>query len=906
MTEFRKEHEREHTKAVPIAAVQQEFVTQAVKGKIDEAVRDKLMRELEAVVPSDAFNNYAYEKRNAEAAVVAGVAPHTPHVNSPEASLLWAINLAYLAQKEGENFYSSKLWKQFASPDGAAQTEKERLAFYVATTGLNKDARVKWGELGSSFYYSPTDNHINLDLILGMGVGFDIARAVAFHEIGHSQLTKGFGEKIAALDEQIEGLRKKGKDTSLTQDEYKHLRRISNERHYRYLVADEAENNLVDRWTVNQGRRIRKDHVLARNSSEAILVDGLIGDREAPTDTPASRFQNTKNAVRYSFFRNNGYFPDTEDGWRALGVNPDWITTKDGKSGMEALEVLKELCGGKDGVENLQPNSSDMMRGAAYLAEATLEYSRKRNKRIEEIYDTFFAHVVEPMLDQQDKKLDEQMQQKGNGQNPPPQSGDKQDGQGNEKGEGKGDGKGEGKEGDGQGNPQQGGKGGKGESKEGEGKGGGGGAGDGAPSGGSEEPIKVDGVGDMPGVDAPPTTPSKEGGKPGAGKPAEGNNTDPGQTIEELEKARTERGEREGGDDEGSSPASPSSKPGSGQGFKPAKGIGTSNVASKPKVGDWSDYQGMVVAFASEIRSRQVLIDQLRARQLEYEARIAPEHTLLPVDGDTRRLDRGKHTQLVKRILRGQPVEEADAQRFEGDKSAPIPSNMDVVLLVDGSGSMHESSGSNGQSWPFPPIKSGMHAGCVLNEACKSDVTAKRHANFYMGLWGNAEPLMLVKPGDDKREIGKRIAGIRQNQGWGTSLAPSIRHITGQLAEGQKQHSGANSKTGYSHIIVLSDGGISDSNASFETVRKLLENCPMTSVDFVVVENGKTALDDVANKLKEKFPGRVGAYHHTSTATVSDGLETLLLERIQNTPISPTVTGEHKRATLERAHHAMK
>jgi hypothetical protein len=174
-----------------------------------------------------------------------------------------------------------------------------------------------------------------------------------------------------------------------------------------------------------------------------------------------------------------------------------------------------------------------------------------------------------------------------------------------------------------------------------------------------------------------------------------------------------------------------------------------------------------------------------------------------------------------------------------------------------------------------------------------------------MGLWGNKEPLMLVKPEDDKREIGKRIAGVTQSHGWGTSLAPSIRHITAELAEGQKQHSGANSKTGYSHIIVLSDGGISDSNASVESVRKLLENCPMTSVDFVVVENGKTEMDDVANKLKDRFPGRVGVYHHDSTATVNDGLETLLLERIQNTPITPTVTREHKRATLERAHHAM-
>ena len=36
MAEFRKEHSREHIKAVPLAAVQQEFVTQAVQGKIDE------------------------------------------------------------------------------------------------------------------------------------------------------------------------------------------------------------------------------------------------------------------------------------------------------------------------------------------------------------------------------------------------------------------------------------------------------------------------------------------------------------------------------------------------------------------------------------------------------------------------------------------------------------------------------------------------------------------------------------------------------------------------------------------------------------------------------------------------------------------------------------------------------
>ena len=41
MAEYKKEHSREHIKAVPLAAVQQESVTQAVKGKIDEAIPER-------------------------------------------------------------------------------------------------------------------------------------------------------------------------------------------------------------------------------------------------------------------------------------------------------------------------------------------------------------------------------------------------------------------------------------------------------------------------------------------------------------------------------------------------------------------------------------------------------------------------------------------------------------------------------------------------------------------------------------------------------------------------------------------------------------------------------------------------------------------------------------------------
>ena len=591
MVEYKKEHSREYIKAVPLAAVQEEFVTQAVQGKIDEAARDKLIRELEAVVPDDLRNNYAYEKRNVDAALQSGEAPHVPSVNLPETSLLWAINLAYLAQKkDDQNFYDSKLWKQFAGPDGAAQIEKERLAFYVATTGLNKETRVKWGELGSSFYYNLTDNYINLDLILGMGVGFDISRAAAFHEIGHSQLTKGFGEKIDALKAEINTVREQYKGKKIPPEEYLKVKRLEDEEKSRFRIADEAENNVVDRWTVNQGRRIRKDHVLARNATEAILVDGLIGDRELSGDTPNNRFRNVKTAIRYSFFRNNGYFSDTEEGWREIGVNPDWITTKDGKSGMEALEMLKELCGGKDGVENLQPNSSDMMMGAAKLAVATAEYSRRRNQRIEEIYDTFVDHIAQQMMDDKQKKREEKMEQKKQENQQPPEEqppGEQQPGEGQS-------GEGDQSEGQDDGDPSEGKGQGKGKSQPGEGQGGAGdplGDDDHGKSGGGGEEIDdwdVEGVGKMPGVKKPAATPQEEhnANKPGAGKPAEGADPDPGQTIEELEGKRIEREDRE---TSGGEILPPSSGPKSWrEGFIPARGMADANTnkPSKPKVGD--------------------------------------------------------------------------------------------------------------------------------------------------------------------------------------------------------------------------------------------------------------------------------------------------------------------------------
>ncbi len=143
MAGFKKEHLRKTIKASPLAALQQSFITHAIRGSLDETVRDTLINQLQAIIPNHQYSSFHYETRNADAAIVSVNAENKPSISSPEKSLLWAINLTFLAQKDGSGFYNSALWKQFASRDGVAQIEKERLAFYAATTGLNKDTRIK-------------------------------------------------------------------------------------------------------------------------------------------------------------------------------------------------------------------------------------------------------------------------------------------------------------------------------------------------------------------------------------------------------------------------------------------------------------------------------------------------------------------------------------------------------------------------------------------------------------------------------------------------------------------------------------------------------------------------------------------------------------------------------------------
>ena len=136
---------------------------------------------------------------------------------------------------------------------------------------------------------------------------------------------------------------------------------------------------------------------------------------------------NLLRAMHYSFFKNNNLFPDTPEGWRSVGVRPEWIETSDGaKKGVEALAELSALC---QKMENLQPGATDRSSGDNRYAQQMAECSVERCKVADAIFERFAAHMM-PELELDAEKnpqetMDRMDQMTGNGD---PQEADGEDG----------------------------------------------------------------------------------------------------------------------------------------------------------------------------------------------------------------------------------------------------------------------------------------------------------------------------------------------------------------------------------------------------------------------------------------------------------------------------------------------
>lgn len=852
--------------------------------------------------------------------------------------------------------HESRLWKQIEDTPRTMQ-ELVQHAYYVTESLRRPDTRFTWGPPGSWYYFDPEKNLINVDLLVSLICGFEHTRGVLFHEIGHSQLTTKFPKKSEEIRRQMEDLRKKGEGIgSLTAEEYMKLRLLTAEFGLRHRLHDATENNCVNRFAANMGRLLAQDYAYslnnqlvtaggygqmmldrrkaemegedaqreqlekqkreARKKLEDALRDTekyspkqreLIRKRiERLDDDSQKRFMNLIGAVNMAFFRNNGLFDDSDAGWKDAGVRPEWIRRTDANApaapegapqgiGHPDFQHLMDLCGGPQGLESLQPQPADRWRGTAHFNALTDRHAERRGEVMEDIWNKYFEKIARNLMEQAKEQVEQELEDKRTDEKSPGKKGQK-----SPKGQPQGGGQQEGGFDPGQDGVNEKGKTLKvdlGKKKDGK-------------DGKNEQ--------HMPDVDVPAESlPDKEAR----------NGKDKGKTIQEMleemnkklqdalkEKADgqdkpgedgDEAGDGDGKGDKKAQRGSPSreshmdgmmwgEEDGDSEAKTPSKKAGKDGKAKTLDDlarGDWSDYPAMVAQLRGPIAMVTRMLRKIQERQQEKAVRRSRALEIVPQDKEMDRLDRGAHRELILKKVTGQQVGEQDLKRFQGNEDFEKPAKIDIVLMIDGSGSMDTGKGGAKAT----PLEIALLSGTILYEAAK-----QIDANVYIVLWGNDDPVILARPGDDARTIGKNIVAGRAGLGSGTNMANSIRKVTNLIA---RQKGSAAAYGGLTHMLVISDGDIYDKDNTKKDLDTLFKSSKYFTIDFAIIRGlWKTEMGKLAKDMKSHHPlQKIGVVTESDNEKIPVAIVGALLEKMRTCNSFAAVPNAQKRKTFRRA-----
>ncbi len=532
-------------------------------------------------LPADA----ADERIKLEQLVADSSAPNTSNIEADlstrSGQLVWAAGLGHLFQSNPPGTTRAHpIWKTLTS-NPKVSSSLSSTARFIDLSATNRNATMDWGTPGSWFWFAPDKNHINIDLFHTLLTGFADdpapgikgmahASGVMMHEIGHSQLTTRFTDKMIELrkrEMEIVGFTEEDKE-ALSDEEFQNLYsqkcaelspekraelvRTKTEFSLRMNVMNAAEDNCVNQYAANHSREFphdfegslnvcnvilqgsglylknQQDQPEEKNSLQELLKKLMTGPRQKEIEEAGKALANLSKATALSFYASNGLFDksDAED-WKRLGINPDEIKAADTKgapstvdhfleNGQSDFDKLLNLNVGPSGMAHLQPQSRDRWLLRSIFARSIETYTDRRCRIVDEIWDKYAAHHAQILIDAAEQNAQNKTDKK--------QQKDPQSGKGNDKpggntqpspqdnqddpspSQGSGDGQ--------QPDPQNGGKGEPGEGKGSPAKGSKGNKDDPSPSQGNDS-----GSGGAPDDNTPPTSGSGGGGDVDDGKP---------------------------------------------------------------------------------------------------------------------------------------------------------------------------------------------------------------------------------------------------------------------------------------------------------------------------------------------------------------------------------------------------
>lgn len=316
--------------------------------------------------------------------------------------------------------------------------------------------------------------------------------------------------------------------------------------------------------------------------------------------------------------------------------------------------------------------------------------------------------------------------------------------------------------------------------------------------------------------------------------------------------------------------ASPGSSS-STQGGRSANSIDLEALAK----GDWNQFHKRLLELMPIIMPLAQTYRMIAAQQMQTIKQMSEEHEIIPANGDYRgTLDMQRVIDNRKREAMGLAPEVDDFNQFFVEKDMQIPSSVECVSMIDGSGSM--------QGW-------------AINAAIQSAVInymAARMAGIstYIIVWGDDKPLVLADPTTDFKLIGERLEALRDGLNWGTAMAPAFIGTLKSLAEYKAE---PGTVSGSTHVTVYSDGDIADPVKSKSMLRAIVKFGRNLTVDLALLRPGAkqeescgTGMEAVFEEvMQETKTHMLGILRSDDPNTIPKKIMQSVLKRIRSAPV---------------------
>ncbi len=427
-----------------------------------------------------------------------------------------------------------------------------------------------------------------------------------------------------------------------------------------------------------------------------------------------------------------------------------------------------------------------------------------------------------------------------------------------------------------------------------------------------DEQIDVEDSGQLDDIDEVGETPEEqaekdsgqEGESDGDGQDADSQGQDgqdqDGQTADQLQQDMNDEGDDGDGQDadsqgqdgqEGNDSDQNSKKP---QDQSPPSDKGGEDTGNNKVniVTDWSNYPEQIKKLQGPISRVAEQLKKIKRKQIQQTVSRSRKKTLMPKAGEIDRFNIAAKRDLVLKQKTGQQRTIEDYELFHDDRTKKEETIVEIILLIDGSSSMLCNSRPS-------RMDVAVTTAAIIYEASRK-VGGIR---FHLGLWGDENIIWMAKPEDKHADIAKQMEAARQGKNSGTRLNPAIVETAHMYS---KHPTKAGDKSGYTHVLVISDGDIMGSDHPAKSIESFMREMQEITFDGAIIKENSstpTEMEKELRSIKTRNPHqKVTIAKKTDLREMPLAIVDLLCKKIVRSKSFVAVPTSKKRSAAKRAH----